>query len=73
VIGWLSRYLAATKGRPVFDSAECGRAVAIVDRAAGRVPELGSRSGRLRLRYLTGDHGLMRLVQRYSVCPAVKK
>jgi lysine-N-methylase len=68
VIGWLARYLAATSRQAMFGTAEIRRAIAIVDRAAGRVPELGSRSGRLRLNLLCRDHGLMRLVQRYTPC-----
>lgn len=59
---WLARAHAAAVGRamPVFADAEA--AIGRVDRASGRAPWLGSRAEALRLRYLSSDDGLRRVL-----------
>lgn len=69
VIGWLARYLAAAAGRPAYGREDVISAIGIVDRNAGRVPELGSRVAALRVRYLSADQGLLRLLSAYSLAP----
>jgi len=63
--GWLARYFAAATDRDVVHRDDMVRAIGIVDRAAGRARELGSRTAALRLVYLARDRGLSRLVVRY--------
>ncbi len=67
VIGWLTRHIARVEGRMCFAYDDLVRAVGIVDRTAGRAPELGAKSARLRLAYLGGDVGLRRLLERFPV------
>lgn len=67
VVGWLARYLAAVDGRESYSGEDIVVAVGVVDRNAGRVPELGSTVARLRLRYLRQDQGLLRLMRRYAL------
>ena len=69
VIGWLARCLAVAGGRSVYDFEDIVRAVGLVDRTAGRVPGLGAKSARLRLRYLTQDQGLLSLIRAYPIGP----
>ncbi len=69
VVGWLARYLAAADNRTAYTMADLIRAVGIVDRNATRSPEVGAASGRLRLRYLSADDGLRRLLARYPTAP----
>jgi len=70
VVGWLARYLAAADRRATYTMSDLVRAVGIVDRNATRNPEVGASSGRLRLRYLSADDGLRRLLAEYPVGPA---
>lgn len=66
-IGWLARYVAAAAGRGVFESEDVARALAVVDRAAGRMPELGSRPALMRTRYLAQDRGIDRFIRAYPL------
>jgi hypothetical protein len=65
--GWLARLFAAGEGRDSIGPADVRRALARVDRHAGRAPWLGSASERLRLRYLQQDDGLRRLLTTYAL------
>ena len=69
ITGWLTRFVAAAAGRLTYSREDIVRAIGIVDRNAGRVPELGSRPAAMRLRYLTGDRGLLRLILAYPIAP----
>lgn len=66
VAGWLGRYFAATTGRSSCEAEDFVRAIGVVDRAAGRLPELGSRAARLRLVYLLRDEGILRLLRKWA-------
>jgi lysine-N-methylase len=67
-IGWLTRYVAAATGRDAFELPDLKRGLGVVDRAAGRMPELGSHPARLRTRYLADDRGIDRLIKAYPLC-----
>lgn len=66
VAGWFARRSAAAAGRTTLAPEDAQRGVAIVDRTAGRSPELGARSAKLRLSYLSQDDGLLRLIRRFA-------
>lgn len=66
IVLWLSRYVALVDQRSHFGLPDVQRAVGIVDRTAGRAPELGARSGRLRVEYLAADDGIARLILHFS-------
>lgn len=61
-VSWLSSYAACQAERNVRDVEDFVRAVAVVDRNAGRSPELGARTAILRGRYLSADQGIIRLI-----------
>ncbi|MBX3396012.1 MAG: YkgJ family cysteine cluster protein [Phycisphaerae bacterium] len=63
--GWLARCNAAASGRGLFGVADVQRAISIIDRSAGRLPELGSKAARLRVRYLA-DNGIDRLLAKFA-------
>ncbi|MCB9854999.1 MAG: YkgJ family cysteine cluster protein [Phycisphaerales bacterium] len=67
VIGWFARRSAAGAGRDRLSTQDVRDALMIVDRSAGRSPELGARSSRLRLRYLTQENGLQRLIAHHAI------
>lgn len=67
VAGWFARRSAAAAGRGVLTTDDVRAAVAIVDRSAGRSPELGAKSAKLRLRFLAQDNGLLRLLRQYAI------
>lgn len=67
VVGWLARYTAASEGTEAVAFEHIGRAMGIVDRAATRLPALGTVAERMRLTYLLGDNGVARLLHEYSV------
>lgn len=60
--GWLASYAAIQGGKKGRDVGDFVRAVAVVDRNAGRSPELGARTAILRGRYLSADKGIIRLI-----------
>jgi lysine-N-methylase len=63
--GWIARYVAATNKRKEMHFDDVGEALGIVDRAATRVPSLGTTAERMRLSYLIRDDGLAALVHKY--------
>lgn len=67
--GWLARFAAAGRGREemVFD--DFALALGAVDRAAGRLPSLGSSAERVRIKYLQWDDGVARLIGHYDPAP----
>ncbi len=67
VVGWLARYAAALEGTEAVAFDRVGLALGIVDRAATRLPALGTVAERMRLTYLLGDSGVARLLHEYSV------
>lgn len=67
VTGWVARYAALGEGRSAFNYGDLVRAIGIVDRNATRSPELGLRSARMRLQYLSPDHGILRLLDAYPL------
>lgn len=67
VIGWFARRNAATAGRAELTIQDVRDAVSTVDRTAGRAPELGAKSARLRQDHLSHENGLIRLIRRYRI------
>ena len=65
-IGWLARYGAALDGADSVALRHVGQAIGIVDRAATRLPALGTVAERMRSTYLLNDDGVARLLNRYS-------
>jgi lysine-N-methylase len=68
VMGWLARCVAASEGRASVCFEDVARALAAVDRAATRLPALGTFSERARVSYLLRDDGVARLIRSYSLC-----
>ncbi len=64
--GWLARYAAAASGRSVLNFEDIACALGVVDRAATRLPALGTLAERTRVGYLLEDDGVARLI---SACP----
>ena len=64
-IGWLARYAAAAEGRAALGLDDVARAIGIVDRAATRLPALGTMTERARMAYLVRDDGVARLVRMF--------
>lgn len=62
VAGWLARYAAAADGRSTASFADAARALGVVDRAATRLPILGTMAERARIVYLLKEAGVPRLV-----------
>ena len=67
VVGWLARYGAAGAGRGAITLDDVGTAIGVVDRAASRVPALGTFAERARITYLLRDDGIARLVAAYRL------
>lgn len=67
VIGWLSRVSAATGGRSALTLADVQLAVGIVDRAASRLPVLGTGAERARCAYLVNNDGIARLLADFAI------
>lgn len=61
-VGWLARLHAAGRGADVPNLADVRAALSRVDRISGRAPWLGSAGERLRMRYLSMDDGLRRVI-----------
>jgi len=61
--GWLSRFRAACRGATAFGFDEVAAAIGVVDRAATRLPALGTFAERARMTYLFQGEGLRRLVR----------
>ena len=67
VAGWLARYLAAAGGRDRIEFQDAAASLGIVDRAATRLPALGTWAERSRIAYLLQNKGLSRLVAAYPM------
>ena len=65
--GWLARYHAAVERRTSIAFEDFALALGIVDRAATRLPALGTMTEKARVSYLMGDDGLARLMMAYAV------
>lgn len=65
--GWLGRYRAAAARRTRLEFSDVATALAIVDRAATRLPALGTLAERTRIAYLLGDDAIARLLRRYAL------
>lgn len=66
-MGWLARLYAAAEGRAALSFDDVSRALCRIDRAAGRLPALGTAAERLRLSYLAREEGAVRLIARCRV------
>jgi lysine-N-methylase len=60
--GWLARYAAAAAGREAVEFEDAALALGVVDRAATRLPALGTLAERTRVGYLMNDDGVARLL-----------
>ncbi|MEK7756926.1 MAG: YkgJ family cysteine cluster protein, partial [Planctomycetota bacterium] len=69
--GWLARYHAAVERRTSISFEDFALALGIVDRAATRLPALGTMTEKARLSYLMGDDGLARLMMAYAALEPV--
>ncbi|MBU0716644.1 MAG: YkgJ family cysteine cluster protein [Planctomycetes bacterium] len=65
--GWLARHSAARAGRESLAFGDVAEAIGMVDRAATRLPSLGTMAERARALYLSRDDGGARLLQQYSI------
>ncbi len=64
--GWLTRYIAVAAGRSSTSFEDFAAALGIVDRAATRLPSLGTTAERMRVRYLGDNDGIARLINEYA-------
>jgi lysine-N-methylase len=67
VAGWLARYEAAAEGEATLTYDNAAHALAVVDRAATRLPSLGSVAERTRAAFLLREDGIARLVNDYRL------
>jgi lysine-N-methylase len=67
VISWVARWNACEAGREALGFEDVVAATGYVDRGAGRAPILGTSSQRIRIRYLTSDGGIQRLLDSYPL------
>ena len=65
--GWLARHEAAAEQRERVSFADVATALGVVDRAATRLPALGTWAERARLSFLVLDDGLARLLRAYAL------
>jgi len=66
-VGWLARYLAAADGADRLQFPYAATALGMVDRAATRLPALGTWAERNRIVYLRMDDGIARLLKAYPL------
>ncbi|UCC31288.1 MAG: YkgJ family cysteine cluster protein [Phycisphaerales bacterium] len=64
---WLARCGAASEGKSSVSVEDIGKALGMVDRAATRLPALGTMTERARVSYLLKDDGMARLIHAYSL------
>ena len=64
---WLARCSATLKGTCSVSVEDIGKALGMVDRAATRLPALGTMTERARISYLWKDDGMARLIHAYSL------
>jgi len=67
VVGWLARYAAAADARTALTHEDIAMAMGVVDRAASRVPALGTFAERTRVTYLLREDGVARLLGAYRL------
>lgn len=65
--GWLARLIAIGNNRTRLTFDDAARAIGIVDRAATRLPALGTVAERARIAYLIRDDGVARLNMAYAM------
>ena len=65
--GFLGRYIAATAERTSLGFEDVAQALGMVDRAATRLPSLGTTAERARAMFLAGDDGVARLLHDYAL------
>ncbi len=70
--GWLARYQAAVERRSSISFEDFATALGIVDRAATRLPALGTMAEKARVSFLFGDDGLARLTTAYAALGSMK-
>ena len=70
VTAWVARWLAAGDDRPVLRFEDVVRAIGIVDLATLQLPASRRVTTRLRVQYLAGDDGLLRLIEAYVLTAA---
>lgn len=66
-VGWLARLRATGAGRSRLTLDDIGGALGVVDRAASRLPALGTVAERARVSYFLQDDGVARLMARYRL------
>ncbi|HNQ24965.1 MAG TPA: YkgJ family cysteine cluster protein [Phycisphaerae bacterium] len=66
-VAWLGRYHAAAAGRDTLSVIDMSAGLGWVDRAATRLPSLGTLAERLRVQYLMRDDGIARLLGAYRL------
>ena len=71
--GWLARYVACGANRVALMLEDVTYALGVVDRAATRLPALGTVAERARVSYLFRDDGAARLLGAYGLCAEAKK
>lgn len=67
VAGWLARYVAASNGSDGIRFQDAATALGMVDRAATRLPALGTWAERNRIAYLLMNDGFARLLYAYPL------
>ncbi len=72
VTGWVARWLAAGDDRPVLCFEDVVRAIGVVDLATLQLPPRRRMTTRLRVQYLAGDDGLLRLMLVWPLVPGDK-
>jgi len=71
-VGWIARYLCARRGAEMFSFDDVSSALGVVDRAATRLPALGTTAERARSRFFQENDGLPRAVRALSPLPDVR-
>ena len=67
VAGWLARHLCAARKEDRLSFSAVAFALGVVDRAATRLPSLGTMAERTRIRFLDIDDGIARLLQGWAL------
>ena len=72
-VGWLARYVACGAKRTALSFEDVAYALGVVDRAATRVPALGTMTERARVSYLFRDDGAAGLLEAYGICREARR
>jgi len=67
VVGGGDGLAGALKDKSAVSFDNAGHALGLVDRAAGRLPALGTMTERARVSYLLTDDGIARLMHHYTL------